>query len=233
MRYWRIQDVNSIAAKSPCSAARFRPGETRGRRASAERIAAICSRHSSLHCVTTFGVSRTVVYRLVNTLELHRLVRRDSEGRARLGLAVLHYSRRVQPTLRDAALPVLRSLAEDTGATAHLTVADGEEALAIAVIEPSWTDFHVSYRMGSRHALDQGAAGKAILAGRRKPDPAGRPFVVTSGELQAGAQGVSSPVLGVPGVEASIGVVVLGKLDRDFVGPRVARAAVEVAKRLA
>jgi DNA-binding IclR family transcriptional regulator len=101
------------------------------------------------------------------------------------------------------------------------------------VIEPSWTDFHVSYRMGSRHALDQGAAGKAILAGRRKPDPAGRPFVVTSGELQAGAQGVSSPVLGVPGVEASIGVVVLGKLDRDFVGPRVARAAVEVAKRLA
>src|SRR6266540_6078264 len=50
------------------------------------------------------GVSRTVVYRLVNTLELHRLVRRDSEGRARLGLAVLHYIRRVQPTLRDAAL---------------------------------------------------------------------------------------------------------------------------------
>ena len=97
------------------------------------------------------GVSRTVVYRLVNTLELHRLVRRDSEGRARLGLAVLHYSRRVQPTLRDAALPVLRSLAEDTGATAHLTVADGEEALAIAVVEPSWTDYHVSYRMGSRH----------------------------------------------------------------------------------
>ena len=54
-------------------------------------------------------VSRTVVYRLVNTLEQHRLVRRDSEGKARLGLAVLHYSRRVQPTLRDAALPVLRS----------------------------------------------------------------------------------------------------------------------------
>ena len=62
---------------------------------------------------------------------------------------------------------------------------------------------------------------------------AGVAFDVTSGELQAGAQGVSSPVLGVPGVEASIGVVVLGKLDRDFVGPRVARAAVEVAKRLA
>ena len=178
-------------------------------------------------------VSRTVVYRLVNTLEQHRLVRRDSEGKARLGLAVLHYSRRVQPTLRDAALPVLRALAEDTGATAHLTVADGEEALAIAVLEPSWTDFHVSYRMGTRHPLDAGAAGKAILAGRRKPDPAGRQYVVTAGELQAGAQGVAAPVLGVPGVEASIGVVVLGKLDREFVGPRVARAAVEVAKRLA
>ena len=101
------------------------------------------------------------------------------------------------------------------------------------MLEPSWTDFHVSYRMGTRHPLDAGAAGKAILAGRRKPDPAGRQYVVTAGELQAGAQGVAAPVLGVPGVEASIGVVVLGKLDREFVGPRVARAAVEVAKRLA
>ena len=36
----------------------------------------------------------------------------------------------------------------------------------MAVVEPSWTDFHVSYRVGSRHPLHQGAAGKAILLGR-------------------------------------------------------------------
>jgi DNA-binding IclR family transcriptional regulator len=41
-------------------------------------------------------------------------------------------------------------------------VADGDEALALAVVEPTWTDFHVAYRVGARHPLSQGAAGKAI-----------------------------------------------------------------------
>ena len=65
--------------------------------------------------------------------------------------------------VRDVAIPVLRQLAERVGCTAHLTVAEGDEALALAVIEPSWTDFHVSYRVGARHPLNRGAAGKAIL----------------------------------------------------------------------
>src|SRR5689334_3636288 len=90
------------------------------------------------------GVNRTVVYRLVSTLELHGLARRDSAGRLHVGLGVLTISSAVQPVLRDLAVPVLRSLAESLGCTAHLTIAEGEEALALAVIEPSWTDFHVS-----------------------------------------------------------------------------------------
>ena len=91
---------------------------------------------------------------------------------------MLHLASAVQPVLRDLAVPVLRALAEAVGCTAHLTVADGEEALALAVVEPSWTDFHVAYRVGSRHPLDQGAAGKAILLGR-EPDAA--PYVVDVG----------------------------------------------------
>ena len=79
--------------------------------------------------------------------------------------------------LRDLAVPVLRALAESVGCTAHLTVADGEEALALAVVEPSWTDFHVAYRVGSRHPLNRGAAGKAILAGPRARTPT--PYVAT------------------------------------------------------
>ena len=51
---------------------------------------------------------------------------------------------------------------EKVGCTAHLTVVEGAEALALAVVEPSWTDFHVSYRVGTRHPLAQGAAGKAV-----------------------------------------------------------------------
>ena len=167
------------------------------------------------------GVGRAVVYRLVGALTEHGMVRRDLAGRLRLGAGVLHLARRAQPLLAEGALPALRRLAEQAGATAHLTVVEGGEAVAIAVVEPSWTSFHVAYRTGYRHPLDRGAAGQAILAGRTgQTDP-----VATSGELQPGAYGVAAPVLGVPGLEASVGVVALAPLAVDGVGEQVRAAA--------
>ncbi|WP_225844437.1 IclR family transcriptional regulator [Streptomyces sp. HPF1205] len=207
------------------------------------------------------GVNRTVVYRLLATLEQHSLVRRDLGGRARVGLGVLGLAHQVHPLLREAALPALRSLAEDIGATAHLTLVDGSEALAVAVVEPTWTDYHVAYRTGFRHALDRGAAGRAILAGRGMQPaawgPDGKPqagddaytetaapsgphdtlgnqarYVLTHGELEAGASGAAAPLLGVPGVEGSVGVVMLAESVPERVGPRVVEAAMEVADAL-
>ena len=202
------------------------------------RVLSVLAAHPNGLTVTELagvvGVNRTVVYRLVTTLEQHGLARRDAAGRLHVGLGVLALARGLQPVLRELASPVLRSLAEDLGATAHLTVADGGEALAIAVVEPTWTDFHVAYRVGARHPLDQGAAGRAILLGREivtGADTAER-FVQTSGELQPGARGLASPVLGVDGLEASVGVVTLRDLDPEQAGPRVATAAAEVARRL-
>ena len=174
------------------------------------------------------GVNRTVVYRLAATLERHGLLRRGPDGRLSLGFAALGLAGAVHPLLRRAAVPALRDLAEDVGATAHLTVADGGEALAVAVVEPTWTAYHVAYRVGSRHPLDRGAAGRAILSGRN-----GSPtYVATEGELQPGAHGVSAPVLGVNGVEASVGVIALGEFDAARIGPRVMAAAASVADRL-
>jgi DNA-binding IclR family transcriptional regulator len=175
-------------------------------------------------------VNRTVVYRLISTLELQGLVRRDGRGRLFVGLGVLHLAAAVQPHLRDQAVPVLRALAEAIGCTAHLTVADGDEAMALAVVEPSWTDFHVAYRVGSRHPLDQGAAGKAI--GLLRAGSTDR-YAVTAGELQHGAHGLSAPVVGVDGLEASVGIVTLdGGIDEGVVAPRVIEAAAKVAERL-
>ena len=115
------------------------------------------------------GVNRTVVYRLVSTLEQHALVRKDGHGRLHVGLGVLHLAAAYSPC--SATSPSRCCAAwPKAGCTAHLTIADGEEALALAVVEPSWTDYHVSYRIGSRHPLRQGAAGKAILLGR-EPGP--------------------------------------------------------------
>jgi len=174
------------------------------------------------------GVGRAVVYRLASTLAEHRLLRRDAGGRLRLGAGVLHLARRAQPLLADAALPGLRRLAEQVGATAHLTIAEGDEAVAAVVVEPSWTQFHVAYRTGSRHPLSRGAAGRAILAARAGQQG----YVSTAGELEPGAFGVSAPVLGIEGLEASIGVVALAPLDVETVGPQVVAAASVVAAAL-
>ncbi|WP_422774496.1 IclR family transcriptional regulator [Plantactinospora sp. WMMC1484] len=174
------------------------------------------------------GVGRAVVYRLLGTLTEHGMLRRDAGGRLRLGAGLLHLARRAQPLLAEGSLPALRRLAEQTGATAHLTVVEGTEGVALAVVEPSWTAFHVAYRTGTRHPLERGAAGRAILAGREgRTDP-----VASSGELQSGAYGVAAPVLGVPGLEASVGVVALAPLDVAQAGVRVRAAATEIAAAL-
>jgi DNA-binding IclR family transcriptional regulator len=179
----------------------------------------------------TLGLSRTVAYRLVATLEQHRLARRDQAGRVRAGLGLLQLTNGINRVLRSAALPVLRALSNDVGATAHLTVADGDEALAVAVVEPSWTDYHVAYRIGARHPLDRGAAGRAILLGRT---PAGRgpDYVSSEGELQAGAFGIAAPLRAQRGLDAALGVVAMSGLDGPRVGPRVCQAAEELAHLL-
>lgn len=175
------------------------------------------------------GVGRAVVYRLATTLGEHGMIRRDASGRLRLGAGVLHLARRAQPLVADAALPSLRRLAEQVGATAHLTIAEGGEGLALAVVEPSWTQFHVAYRTGSRHPLEMGAAGLAILAGRQGQFG----YVTSAGQLQPGAHGVAAPVAGVDGLEASVGVVALSTLDAETVGPQVVATAAAVARSLA
>lgn len=173
------------------------------------------------------GVSRAAVYRLLVPLEERGLVRRTG-SRVRLGLGALHLAARVLPQLRSASQPALRELAEQVGATAHLTVADGDEAQAVAVVEPSWTEFHVAYRVGSRHALDRGAGGRAVLLA-----PGDSAWATSSGELQPGAHGVAAPVRDVPGLVASVGVVSLEPLDPDQIGPRVVACAAAVTKALA
>ncbi len=174
------------------------------------------------------GVGRAVIYRLAATLAEHGMIRRDTSSRMRLGAGILHLAGRAQPLIAEMARPVLRRLAESVGATAHLTVADGAEAMALAVVEPSWTSFHVAYRTGARHPVGRGAAGRAIVAGRHGE----LTWQSSTGELESGAHGIAAPVLGVDGLEASVGVIALAPLDPEVVGPEVLAAAAALAAAL-
>lgn len=196
------------------------------------RLLALVAEHpdgvSVSEAAQRLSVGRTVVYRLAATLAAHGLLQREPGGPLRLGLGVLALARRAQPLLAETALPILRALAEDLGATAHLTVADGGEALALLVVEPSWTALHVAYRTGSRHPLSAAAGGQAILAGRRGDSG----WTTSAGGFQPGAYGIAAPILGVEGLEASVGVVALGSLDDGTAGPQVQAAATALATRL-
>lgn len=159
-------------------------------------------------------VHRAIVYRLLATLERHGLVRRGTDGRHRLWTGLVELAGGVESDLQAAALPVLTRLADELGATTTLTVADGDDAVALLVVEPTDATMHVAYRAGRRHPLEVGASGKAILAGR--PAAAGeagavtrarrRGYATSSGEIQTGAMGIAAPV----SADASLGAVALG-----------------------
>lgn len=170
------------------------------------------------------GVGRPVVYRLVATLEDHQMVMRH-EGKVRPWLGMHQLAGAAMPALSRRARPALRRLADAVGATAHLTVVDDGEAVALVVVEPSTTDFHVAYRTGARHPLERGAAGRAILAAR---DGAVH-LVATHGDLQSGAHGLAMAVPLVARLEASVGVVALHELDERAAGPAIRSAAAEIS----
>ena len=181
----------------------------------------------------TMGIGRTVVYRLVVTLEQHGFLRRAADGRCRLGFALLAMGRQIQPLVRDVAMPALRLLADAVSATAHLTIVDGGDALAAVVVEPTRSDLHVAYRLGARQPLHANAGGRAVLAARtaagRPLDP---PWVVATGEGPVGGYGLAVPITGISGLEASVGVVSLRELNEAEVGPRVARAVADITRAL-
>src|SRR4249920_1264189 len=77
---------------------------------------------------TALGLHRSIVYRLLRTLELRHLVERDAEGDYSAGTYLAVLSRSVRRSLRAAAAPVLATLVEDLEMTAFLVVADGAEA---------------------------------------------------------------------------------------------------------
>ena len=186
------------------------------------------------------ATARAVVYRLVRTLEAHRLIGRV-DTRYVLGIGIAELASRLRPRLQATVLPILRRLSYQTSSTALLSVADGEEALILLTEEPPQSTFHLSLRQGARHALELGADGVAILAGRPPAREDGkqvlrarqRGYALTVGALQPGALGVAAPIKTSDWASASIGIVQLGtKISDPGIPDFVIAAAEEAARRL-
>jgi len=187
------------------------------------------------------GLHRSIAYRMLRTLEDHGLVQRDSNSRfsAGAGLAVL--ARQVFPSLQSLALPELSLLANKVGKTAFMVVRQGDEAITVAVVEPRHSVAHVAYRPGTRHPVDRGAPGLALLSGApavdgERPEVAlcrSRGWVSTRSEVLPGMCAVASPVLDRHGnCPGAVAVVFVADGDIKRLGGAVRATASVIGKML-
>lgn len=173
------------------------------------------------------GMHRTVVHRLLTTLQSRGFVRRV-EGGYLPGTALLHLAQFVEPALLRASREMLDHLAATYGETFILTVPQGR--YDAVQIEQSVGDHHfmrVELTRGFKHPLDRGASGRSILAYSESKiidyflahsedsellryqleDVRRQGFSLSHNELSSGVYGVSVPILVENAPIASIGVV--------------------------
>lgn len=205
-------------------------------------LAAADGPRSVVDLARAIDVHRSIAYRMIRTLEDHRLVHRRSDGHYELGLGLSALARSVSPALQSAALPALSGLADEVGMTAFLVVPEGDEVVTLVSVEPRRAHVHVAYRPGVRHSIELGAPGIAVLAGR--PARPGEPEHVTRarergwaasyGEVLSGMRSVAAPVADRWGeIVGAVAVVYVNHdADADDLGRRVVAAAAAVAGRL-
>jgi DNA-binding IclR family transcriptional regulator len=191
--------------------------------------------------VRVLGLPRAIVTRLLTTLEDARYVERTASRSYRLGPELIALGKAVRSDLREITATILRDLAEQVGATVVLVMRDVDHAVVISVVEPMHTDLRLSFRLGSRHLLHQGAEGMAILAGNppargeRKEVAAARRsgYAVSAGEILAGTWGLAVPVALAPGAATmSVGVISAQALDETTTAALVAKVARDVVERV-
>lgn len=188
----------------------------------------------------SLGIHRTIAYRMLATLADAHLVSKGDDGRYRGAAGLLSLTSGAFFSLRDGAQPIMRRLADSLASTVSLLVRQGDEAVAIAVVEPQNARYHIAFAEGSRHPLDQGAAGHALRAALAPSDSDTEVvrsvrelgYARTFGEVEPGAHGLAVPCSGL-GFEACLNLITYrddvadGALERMLDAGRAITAALE------
>jgi DNA-binding IclR family transcriptional regulator len=187
------------------------------------------------------GVHRSIAYRLLQTLADFGLVARSSQGLYIPGARLATLADAYLPRLRDVAGPVMRSLADRLQSTVSLFVEQGDEAVAVAMVEPTTASHHIAFRPGMRTSLTIGAAAYAIRASEpATPDePAAvaaareAGFARSFSEIEAGAYGVAAWIpMGDTGTRACLMLITYVEEIAAAAGPDLRRAADEAGQLL-
>ncbi len=111
-------------------------------------------------------IDRASAHRLLRAMLDERFIEQDPQSRLyRLGLGVLDVAavRISQHGLLGIAAPHLDALRDEVGETVALLVADGHEAVCLAVVE-SRHPMRIGYNIGERIPLHGSAGGQALFA---------------------------------------------------------------------
>ena len=120
--------------------------------------------------VVQLKLPRTTIYRILNSLQLHDMVRRDEAGAYHLGRRLIGLASHVAAgastlDLVAFATPVLEQLSNDLGEGSKLSVLDNEGILVLAAVQGR-RPYALSVAPGQRMPVHAGAASKLLLAFR-------------------------------------------------------------------
>lgn len=121
---------------------------------------------SANELAAVLGLHRSIIYRILATLEHSRFVTQNGQrGRFRLGASLVSLGNVMLSgiDLRQVAAPRMAEVVRETGETAFLTVVSGDESVCIDKVE-SPIPIRVTLTIGSRHPLHAGASNKILLA---------------------------------------------------------------------
>jgi DNA-binding IclR family transcriptional regulator len=118
--------------------------------------------------VKAVKLSRTTVYRMLNTLSAYDFVHRSPTGSYTLGRRLLTLAAHVAPNVASydllaIAQPHMNKISELTGEGSKLTVPSGDNILVVAVAQ-GHGQYALTAVAGQRLPFHAGAAGKVLLA---------------------------------------------------------------------
>jgi DNA-binding IclR family transcriptional regulator len=175
------------------------------------------------------GIHRSMVYRLLKTLEQHGFIAKNPSGGLVVGMRISSLARGVLKSLQEAAAPELSALAEELEMTAFLVSYDGESAVTLRSAEPLNAQTTVAKKPGTRHSIDRGAPGHVI---RSQVDPARYPaerFESSQDEVISGIASIAVPLV-IPGNPPSaLAVLYLPQVvDREQIADALTAAAARI-----
>lgn len=213
--------------------------QTLGRALDVLDILADGQARSSHDLAAATGLHRSIVYRILRTLEDREFVRRTAAGRYTLGLGLLVLSRSVLGDTQAHLHEVLGELANNVSATAFFAVPRGGEVVTLVTVEPGRDRARTAYRPADRTPMDRGSCGTAIRSAGQ-PREHERPeiawaretgYVRTVGEPHAGLTEIAAPVRLAHGAIGCVAVVFLsGELDEEKAARAVRRTATRLSR---